>query len=93
MLKKLLPEINVALLDGEEMGGLGSQRLSDKIYENYFGDISWVLNLELSGKGGKYFFIGDYPGELTDHIKSLFDCPITRTPYNDSVTFRANGID
>ena len=63
------------------------------INEGYFGKIVWVLNLELSGKGGKNFFIGDYPGKLTDHIKSLFDCPIVKTPYNDSVTIRRNGID
>jgi len=93
MIKKLKPEINVVLLDGEESGGLGSQSLSDKINNGYFGKIDWVLNLELTGRGGRYFFIGDYPGGLTDHIKSLFDCPIYRTPYNDSVTFRANGID
>jgi len=93
MIKKLIPHINVVLLDGEECGGLGSQRVSDQINDGYFGDIDWVLNLELTGKGGKYFFIGNYPGKLSDHIKSIFDCPITRTPYNDSVTFRRNGID
>ncbi len=93
MIKKLMPEVNVVLLDGEECGGLGSQRVSDQINEGYFGTIDWVLNLELTGKGGKYFFIGNYPGRLSDHIKSIFDCPITNTPYNDSVTFRKNGID
>jgi hypothetical protein len=93
MIKKLRPEINVVLVDGEECGGLGSQRISDLINENYFGDIDWVLNLELTGRGGKYFFIGNYPGRLTDHIKSLFDCPIYQTPYNDSTTYRRNGID
>lgn len=93
MIKKLMPHINVVLLDGEECGGLGSQRVSDQINEGYFGTIDWVLNLELTGKGGKYFFIGNYPGRLSDHIKSIFDCPITNTPYNDSVTFRKNGID
>jgi len=93
MIKKLMPHINVVLLDGEECGGLGSQRVSDQINDGYFGDIDWVLNLELTGKGGKYFFIGNYPGKLSDHIKSIFDCPITNTPYNDSVTFRKNGID
>jgi hypothetical protein len=93
MIKKLMPHINVVLLDGEECGGLGSQRVSDQINDGYFGDIDWVLNLELTGKGGKYFFIGNYPGKLSDHIKSIFDCPITNTPYNDSVTFRRNGID
>ena len=93
MIKKLMPHINVVLLDGEECGGLGSQRASEQINEGYFGTIDWVLNLELTGRGGKYFFIGNYPGKLTNHIKSIFDCPIVRTPYNDSVTFRKNGID
>ena len=93
MIKKIMPNINVVLLDGEECGGLGSQRVSDQINEGYFGTIDWVLNLELTGKGGKYFFIGNYPGKLSNHIKSIFDCPITNTPYNDSVTFRRNGID
>lgn len=93
MIKKLLPTMNVILLDGEEVGGIGSNRASEQINEGKFGDIEWVLNLELSGKGGKHFFIGDYPGPLTNHIKTLFDCPIVRTPFNDSVTFRINGID
>ena len=93
MIKKLMPHMNVVLLDGEECGGLGSQRVSDQINEGYFDTIDWVLNLELTGRGGKYFFIGNYPGKLSDHIKSIFDCPITNTPYNDSVTFRKNGID
>ncbi len=93
MIKKLIPEMNVILLDGEEFGGYGSKRASKLINEGKFGHIEWVLNLELTGKGGNYFFIGDYPGALTNHIKSIFDCPIVHTPYNDSVTFRANGID
>lgn len=93
MIKKLIPEMNVVILDGEEVGGRGSQRCSDLINEGKFGEIEWVLNLELTGKGGKYFFIGNYPGKLTDHIKSIFDCPIVQTPFNDSVTFRRNGID
>jgi len=93
MLKKLKPEVNIVLTDGEEMGGLGAKQLAKKINEGYFGDIKWVLNLELTGKGGKYFFIGDYPGELQDHIKSIFDCPIVRTPFNDSITLRGYDID
>lgn len=93
MVKKLMPNINVVLLDGEEVGGLGSQRLSDQINEGYYGDIEWVLNLELTGKGGKYFFVGNYPGKLQDRIVDMFNCPIVQTPYNDSVTIRKNGID
>lgn len=93
MIKKLMPEVNVVLLDGEEFGGAGSERVSKQILRGEFGNISWVLNLELSGKGGRYFFIGDYPGPLSNRIKSLFDCPIVRTPFNDSVIFRKHGID
>lgn len=93
MVKKLMPNIHVVLLDGEEFGGLGSQRVSDQINKGYYGDIEWVLNLELSGKGGKHFFIGNYPGPLHDRILELFNCPVVQTPYNDSVTIRRNGID
>ena len=46
-LKKMMPELNIVLLDGEEVGGLGSQRVSDQINSGFFGKIDWVLNLEL----------------------------------------------
>jgi hypothetical protein len=87
------PDVNVVLLDGEEFGGLGAQRVSDQIKKGEFGAISWVLNLELTGKGGRKFFIGKYPGQLSDKIVELFNCPIVTTPFNDSVIFRRNGID
>lgn len=94
MVKKLRPDINVILLDGEEFGGIGSQKASEQINDGEFGDIKWVLNLELTGKGGENFFIGNYPGKLSEHIKSIFpECPIVNTPFNDSVIFRRNGID
>jgi hypothetical protein len=92
-LKKLVPSINVSILDGEEYGGFGSQHLSERINAGDFGEIKWVLNFELTGRGGEDFFLGDYPGPLTDHIQSIFDCPIVRTPFNDSVIFRKYGID
>jgi len=91
--KSRRPEVNVVLLDGEEFGGLGAQRVASQIKKGEFGAISWVLNLELSGRGGRKFFIGNYPGKLHEHIKSLFNCPVVNTPYNDSVTLRRNGID
>jgi hypothetical protein len=91
--KLLKPEVTVVLLDGEEVGGLGSQYLSNQINSGEFGEISWILNLELTGRGGSTFFIGDYPGKLQDHIRGIFDCPIVSTPFNDSVIFRRNGID
>ena len=91
--KKLRPEINAVLVDGEEFGGIGSNHLGKQIISGDFGDISWVLNYELTGKGGRYFFIGDYPGHLSNKIKEIFDCPIVHTPFNDSVTLRRYGID
>lgn len=93
MVKKLMPSIHVVILDGEEVGGLGSQRVSEQINDGYYGEIEWVLNFELTGKGGKYFFIGNYPGPLHDRVKSMFNCPVVQTPFNDSVIFRRNGID
>lgn len=91
--KLLRPEITVILLDGEEVGGLGSQRAADQINAGNLGEVEWVLNLELTGRGGNTFFIGNYPGKLSDHIRGIFDCPIINTPFNDSVVFRQNGID
>lgn len=92
-LKKMAPHIHVVILDGEEVGGLGAQRVSNQILEGEFGEISYVLNLELTGRGGKLFFIGNYPGQLYDQIKSQFNPPTFNTPFNDSVVFRRNGID
>lgn len=91
--KKLRPNINAVLVDGEEFGGIGSNRLGKQIKEGKFGQIEWVLNYELTGKGGKYFFIGDYPGKLTDRVIGIFNCPVVHTPFNDSVTLRKYGID
>jgi hypothetical protein len=91
--KMLKPGINVCLLDGEEMGGKGSSRVSKLIKSGKFGSIKWVLNYELTGSGGKNFFIGDYPGPLFNLIKEKFNPPVVNTPFNDSVIFRQNGID
>lgn len=93
MVKKLRPDIHVCILDGEEFGGIGSQRVSEQINNNEFGKIDWVLNFELTGRGGKNFFIGNYAGDIYDLIKSKFNCPTVNTPFNDSIIFRKNGID
>jgi hypothetical protein len=93
MLKSILPEVTVAIVDGEELGGVGSKRCSHLINSGYFGKIDWVLNLELTGSGGENFFIGQYPGVLYNHIKSNFDCITYPTPFNDSVIYRQHGID
>jgi hypothetical protein len=92
-IKKYKPHINVVIVDGEEVGGIGSTRLSKQIKNGDFGFIDWVLNLELTGKGGKYFFIGNNPGPLFTKVKNMFNCPTVDVPFNDSVIMRKFGID
>ena len=93
-IKKAMTEMNVIFLDGEEHGGIGSERAAQRILKGDFGQIEFVLNLELTGRGGKLFFIGDYPGPLFERIKRLFPkAPISNTPFNDAVVFRRHKID
>lgn len=94
-LKLISPNTPVILLDGEEppMMGVGSQRASDMIISGEYGSIDSILNFELSGKGGDNFFIGEYPGPLSDKIISIFNPPVVGTPFNDADIFRRNGID
>ena len=94
MTKVLSPDTTVVLLDGEEppMGGVGSQRLSDNIKLGKMGKVDWILNFELTGKGGSRFFIGNYEGVLNQHIVNLFNCPVIQTPFNDASIFVRNGI-
>ena len=95
-IKKLRPNIHVVLVDGEEPPcmGVGSNHLSAQIKNGEFGNIEWVLNLELTGKGGKNFFIGDHQNSrLRQHIINIFDCPSIPTPFNDASILHRNGID
>ena len=92
MIKKLRPEINVVILDGEEFGGIGSNKLSQRIKDGEF-PCKWILNLELTGKGGKNFFVGSMGTPLTDWIAQRFNCPVVNVPFNDSVIFKKYGIN
>lgn len=92
MIKKLRPEVNVVILDGEEFGGIGSNHLSQRIKAGDF-KCKWVLNLELTGKGGKNFFVGAMGTPLTDWIANRFECPMVNVPFNDSVIFKKYGIN
>ena len=70
------PSTSVILLDGEEIGGKGSQRASEMINAGEYGQCDWILNFELTGKGGSHFFIGNYENNLNQHIKD-------KIPYNN----------
>lgn len=92
-LKSIFPEVNVVITEGEEVGFIGAKRLGEQILGGKFGEIEWVLNLELTGKGGTNFFIGNYPGVLFERIKSIFNPPSMRTPGNDCLPLISMGID
>jgi len=94
-LKTLAPHINVAILDGEEFGGLGSSYLSYQMRHGHYGVVEWILNLELTGLGGKEFLIcnSNLNHPLSRKIRRKFECDIIGVPFNDSVIFRANGFD
>ena len=92
MIKKLRPEVNVVILDGEEFGGIGSNRLSERITSGEF-KCKWILNLELTGRGGKSFFVGAMGTPLTEWVSNKFECPIVNVPFNDSVIFKKFGIN
>ena len=93
-LKNLKPELNIILVDGEEppvMGG-GSTHFAKRIIGGDF-DVDWVLNLELTGSGGKNFFIGNYNTGLTTMIENKFGCTVWDTPFNDAAILHRYGIN
>lgn len=89
------PEINAFITDGEEppIMGAGSRRVAKLIKRGYFGSIKSVLNLELTGFGGKNFFLGNYTGPLQSKIIDLFNPPVVDTPPSDTDMLRERGID
>jgi hypothetical protein len=92
-LKKISPSTNVVLTDGEECGFWGAKRLGEQINSGKFGQIDWVLNLELTGKGGKNIFVGKHSGSITKIISEKFSAPIVRTPPSDCSALEALGIN
>lgn len=93
--KILCPDALVVLTDGEEYGGIGAEMLAHQILSGEYGQVDWILNFELTGKGGESFFIGDVSvkSELFDLVVNKFNCPVKRVPFNDSVIFRKAGLD
>jgi hypothetical protein len=84
-LKTYMPEINVALVDGEEPPcmGAGSSHFAER-FKNGEITADYVLNLELTGSGGKNFFIGSYKTDLTKKIAEKFNCAVWNVPFNDA---------
>ena len=86
----------IVFTDCEEFGGKGADRLADKILEGKFGNVEYVVNLELTANGSNIWtdsknFIED--SVLLETIKSLKEITEVKTPFNDSVILRKKGID
>lgn len=94
-LKLERPEVMVVLLDGEEVGGVGSTSFGEELVSGRFGTVKWVLNLELTGLGGKEFLLGEQGsgGVLGKSIIETLKPDVIAVPFNDSVRFREAGLD
>jgi hypothetical protein len=93
--KILNPNLTVVITDCEEFGGKGSHRTCQKIKEGHFGQIDYVVNLELTAVGGTSFFTEMYPtSPLFQKIQSLFpNTPTLMVPFHDGMIVRGHGID
>ena len=89
----LRPEVGLVFTDGEEIGGVGAARWASQLETLHKSSIS-VLNLELTGRGGLNWFIGDDPmGKLKNYLVTNFNPDLVRVPFNDSVVLRRLGVD
>ena len=120
-LKIARPDAYIVFTDAEELGpngAWGAKRVVE-IWESSkkgvpitinnqqidWSDKQWIVNLELTGSGGRRFFYGSYnnirvpntPNNLSRNIHRLFDrvhpVPQMEPPFCDSVVFVQNGID
>jgi len=88
------PEVMVVLTDGEEVGGLGAARYAKLVLSGLLPRPVWVLNFELTGRGGKSWFIGDnIEGPLKRYLVEEHGAELVSVPFNDSVIMRREGID
>jgi len=88
------PEVSLVITDGEEVGGLGAKRYAGLVLDGRLPRPVWVLNLELTGRGGKSWFIGDdVEGPLKSYLLSKHGAETVDVPFNDSVVMRRHGID
>jgi Iap family predicted aminopeptidase len=89
--------IHIVFTDCEEFGGAGAERLSERIKDGVFGNVEYIVNLELTANGNNLWadsgnFLTESP--LLDKLKELNDDLMeVQTPFNDSVKFRKHEID
>jgi hypothetical protein len=80
-LKLLMPDTTIVFTDGEELGGIGADRLATMIKAGEYGSIRWVVNLELTAVGGTNFIVGRKRNSLFNYIRETFECE----PFDDTM--------
>lgn len=87
----------IAFTDCEEVGGRGMNRLVQQILEGTYGNVEFMYALELTACGNKFWVSG--ANKESDIVNVLKECveekeiSIVRTPYNESVNARTNGLN
>jgi len=96
--KNLNKNVVIVWTDCEEFGGRGASRLADNIKNGKYGNVEYVVNLELTANGTEFWGdVDDTP--LVDKLEIAIcnemnkDFFIIDTPFNDSVVLRGRGID
>jgi hypothetical protein len=88
--------VYIVFTDCEEFGGLGANRLSNRINDGVFGNVEYIVNLELTAKGTNYWSDSKNftkKSLLLDKLNSITNFTSVQTPFSDSVVFRECDID
>jgi len=93
-IKKALPWVNIAFLDGEEAPclGKGSTRMAEKILSDELVKPSMVLNLELTGRGQNWYVGTRGTDSLIKSLHSFKEVSLISTPFSDTDRFLEKGI-
>lgn len=103
----IIPErpVIIVFTDKEECGGVGARRMSGRLLRGDFGDIEYLINLELTGLGTAFWIdrenirrgledIAKTPSMIKcDEILGLGGYHEVYTPFSDAQIFRRCGID
>jgi hypothetical protein len=85
--------IVIVFTDGEEFGGQGAESLSKTISEGIYGNVEWVLNLDVVGIGDILVF-ENIKGKLRDRIQNILgdqEMGFINMPPNDAMYMRSVG--
>jgi hypothetical protein len=85
--------IHIVFTDCEEFGGKGAKQLSKRINEGIFGDVEWVVNLELTANGTEYWCDSKVKTDLLKRLHEVNNFTEVKTPFNDSAILRREKID